>query len=392
MKKHFLCLLTVLCLTLALVPAVFAEEAENADLQAQITAAAAGGTITLTGDVTLTSPLTIDKALVIDGTAQKYAITYAGADVNAVIIKTNSAVTLKNLTLNATQSGGRGVMLDTSKPNFTLTNSVLNADTRGIWVSQDDTEKGTRINVLNSTIQNSRKPAAENYETWSHYGDSRGISLWDMTAATVNIQNSHIYGFGYTINLSGNNNEKGVCSFSGTTVTVNNSDLFGWTAFNVWSSDTKFIITNSHLRGINLSTGSSDSFDTIVVNDDIYNQFDGATAEACEFVISGGIIDNHLPESTLEAAANGESVCIEGLFRIDKQGVTKATLKNDVHFIDQSNLLQAAFSAGNEPPTIEFYNYVYGLEEIKRINPESYTSTYADGGDLPLAVLPGGEQ
>lgn len=376
-----LCLLAVLT-----VPALAAEES----LQGRIDATPAGGTVTLTANETITAPLTISKAITIDGgSATRYTINYtATADANAIRVNTNDAVTLKNMTIRAEKAGGRGVALDSSKPNFSMTNCLMSVHSRGIWVNPADTLAGTSITLTGTTIQNSQKPAAESYETWSTIGDTRGISLWDMTAANITIDNSNIYGFGYTINLSGNKDTNGVCSFGETMLTVRDSELFGWTAFNVWSSNTIFDITNSHLRGINLSTGSSDSYSTIVVNDDIYGIFEGATTEACKFNISGGIIDNYLPQSKIDAALAGNPVAVEFLFRIDREGVTEATFTQNVQFIDNSNLLYAAFRAGNQAPTEAFYNYVYGLDGSGRINPESYTSTYANGGILPLAVMP----
>ena len=114
--------------------------------------------------------------------------------------------------------------------------------------------------------------------------------------------------------------------------------------------------------------------------------FNGATAKECKFNISGGTIDNYLPQSKIDAANDGQSVSAEFLFRIDDKGVTQAEFKGNVVFQDNSNLLNAAFRAGNQAPNKDFYDYIYNSRLIILT---SYKSTYSDGiTALPLAILP----
>lgn len=60
MKKQLVSILTAGCLMAAMVPAAFA--ADTNDLQAQINAAQAGSTITLSENTTITEPLVIDHS------------------------------------------------------------------------------------------------------------------------------------------------------------------------------------------------------------------------------------------------------------------------------------------------------------------------------------------
>lgn len=339
-------------------------------------AVAAGGAITMSNDITLTSALDISKAVTIDGA--NHALTYNTVNGTALTVSTNAQVTLKNLTLNAIASGGRGIGLTGSSPHLTLTNTTLKVHTRGISFTQSGDATGALVILGNSKILNSQVTGS--YDTDTSIGDTRGIALFNTKNCRIRILNgSEIKGFGYSINCTGTRDANNVADLEGTTIEVTNSEIYGWTAFNVWSAHTNFNITNSHLRGINPSTGSSDSFATIVVNDDIYGYFDGHHADACEFNISGGTIDNYVTGN-----------CDEYLFRIDNYGVTKAALANNVQFVDNTNALPCAFVAGNQEPTQAFYNYVYNQDGSDRILGANTgcTSHYGNGALLPLALLP----
>ena len=336
----------------------------------------AGGAITMSNDITLTSALDISKAVTIDGGT--HALTYNVATSAAITVSTNAQVTMKNLTLNATASGGRGIDLTGSSPHLTLTNSTLKVHTHGICFTQSGDATGAVVILGNSKILNSQ--VSGSYDTNTTIGNTRGISLYNTKDCWIRILNgSEIKGFGYSINLTGTDDAHGVCDFNNTRVEVTNSEIYGWTAFNVWSAHTIFNITNSHLRGINTSSNYSNSFATIVVNDDIYGYFEGSHADACKFNISGGIIDNYRT-----------GTCDEYLFRIDDYGVTEATFSNNVKFVDNTNALPCAFVAGNQAPTLKFYNYVYNRDGLNRIQgaEDGCTSYYANGALLPLALLP----
>lgn len=396
MRKRLLSILLAVCMMLTLAPAAFAVDADTANPTMDETtfrnAVAAGGTVTMTGDVTLTTPLTISNAVTIRGSSSHYSINFNVENAAALTIDTNSAVSIQNVTLNATASGGRGIDLTSSAPHISLANSTLNVHTRGISFKQSGDATNAVVTLNRSHILNSQI-TSENYSEETTIGDTRGISLFDTKDCQITITNqSSIKGFGYSINLTGTRDSTNTVPLDGTTVTVNNSDIFGWTAFNVWSSETLFNISGSHLRGINPSYGSWDSFATIVVNDDIYNTNDQLHADACIFNITDTTIDNFIPAEKLKDQIEAGAITMEFLFRIDNQGVTKAKM-DGVTFKDNTDVLPCAFVAGNYNYTQEFYDYVMGLNGTETHTAEFNwvtlpTSTYSDGTtELPLVIV-----
>lgn len=219
-----------------------------------------------------------------------------------------------DLTLNATSDNGQGISLYSSSPNVEVNGVTMNVGARGISFKQNDYAENAHLTLNSSKIHNSRITDGD-YDHKTVIGDTRGISLFDVKSSTIDIINSEIFGFGYTVNLAGTlvNNER---NYDGTVINVTNSKLMGWTAFNVWSSNTIFNITNSYLKGINTSSGTTNGFATIVVNDDIYGNGWGS-ANANVFTIKGGTITNYRSGSSTEQ-----------LFRVDNQGITKVNFEN----------------------------------------------------------------
>ena len=254
-------------------------------------------TIYLDNDISLGSTtLTIDRGVTIDGTTAKNALNYTGTSTSyyAIDVDTNEPDVLYNLELNATNANGRGVGLVETSTKFTFSNSEMNVGNRGIGVV-NSCDTNSYITISSSVIKNSQLPAGETYDTWVRYGDTRGISLWNMDNAEVTISDSEILGFGYTINLAGTE-VNGIRDYNGTTVSVTNSKLKGWTAFNIWSCDTVFDIEDSELRGINISNGSSDGFAAIVFNNNIYGGNGAvcpADAQPNTMTIAGGSVGGY---------------------------------------------------------------------------------------------------
>ncbi len=306
MKRRIISILAVCCMMVAMMPAAFATGGN--DLQAQIDNTAAGGTVTLTGNVTISTPLTINKAITLDGNGNTLTYDQSG---EAIKITTNDNVVIEDMILNAEASNGQGISLYSSSPKVEVNGVTMNVDARGISFKQDGYATNAHLALDNTKIYNSRITDGD-YEHKTVIGDTRGISLFDMKSSVIDINNSEIYGFGYTINLAGTLVD-GIRDYDGTTVNVTDSKLMGWTAFNVWSSDTTFNITNSYLKGINNSNGPTDGFATIVVNDDIYGYGWGST-KANMFYITGGTITNYRSGSASEQ-----------LFRVDDEGITEVT-------------------------------------------------------------------
>ncbi len=388
MKKQLVSILTAGCLMAAMVPAAFAADATMSEAEFR-SAVAEGGTVTMTGDVTLTSPLTITEGVTIDGTSNKYSIDYNGGTDAALIVNTTEDVELLNLELNATANNGRGINLNSSSPHLYLTDVTMNVDNRGISFVQDGDATEAYIELYQTDILNSR--VTGNYAEDTAVGDLRGISLFDTKDCDIILEDSSIKGFGYCFNLTGTKDANNTVPFNDTTIDVINSEIYGWTAFNVWSAQTNFNITDSHLRGINPSYGAWDSFATIVVNDNIYNPNDPFHADKCKFDIQNTLIDNFIPAEKLEQQIEEGMVTAEFLFRIDSQGVTEAIM-NTVTFKDNTDVLPCAFIAGNGNYNQDFYDYIMGNLAPTGGNKFEWTtvptSTYSDGQTaLPLVIV-----
>lgn len=99
---------------------------------------------------------------------------------------------------------------------------------------------------------------------------------------------------------------------SGTTYNISDSNIWGWCALNIWTVGNTFAVTNSDLRGINVSNGISDGFAAVVVNDGIYGT--DATAAPNSLVFTGGSIGGYKYGSAEE-----------GLIRLGNQLNTRLT-------------------------------------------------------------------
>ena len=135
---------------------------------------------------------------------------------------------------------------------------------------------------------------------------------------------------------------------------VSNSDIWGWSAFNVWTIGNEFNIINSDLRGINTASGGANNFGTIVLNSGIYSSSNNSNV----FNFSGG---------TIGAYSYGD----RSQFPIDIRDELRTKFKfyvngNDpVKFV--SNVDTAAFNfaiQGITPAQVEDYvsKYITGYE------------------------------
>ena len=286
-----------------------------------------------------------------------YTITYTpNTQTYAIDVQTNEPVTFQNVTIDATVgSMTSGISAQNCIPDLTLDKTTLNVMRWGI--AFNPTDDGAELNVMNySVIQNKR---VSDYETEAAYGDYRGISLYDATAACVNVTNSTIQGFGYTINLTGTK-ENDVRDFKGTKIDVSNSKLMGWTALNIWTCNTVFDIADSELRGINTSNGSSDGFAAVVLNDNIYGNLEKPLYNTLTF--TGGSIGGYKYGTASEGLIRAGNQLETHIKFVESDDTGKVYFKSNVpnsHFTFTGNL---------EPELIENYLYlsqkVTGIENI----------------------------
>ena len=363
MKKRILAICMALCMVMAVMPVAFAAEGDGEtaitvtteeELKNAVSADASYAIVTLGNDIALSSPLTISRGVTVSGGDAKHTLTYAGtAASGAVEINTSEPVVMDHLTVTVTNGNTRAVILYTDSPKFTLSNSELNVQYRGISVGGDYCDSNSYIKVINSTIRNNQIPEGKTYDNWAYQGDSRGIAPWGMDHSKVEIIGSEILGFAYSINLTGDPDETtGTRDYNNTEIIVTDSTIKGWTAINVWSSNTIFTITDSTLKGINNSNGPTDGFAAIVVNDDLYNYGWGG-ADANQFTINGGTITSYR-----------SGTAPESLFRIDRDGVTKVTFGPGkdgaaVEFVDGTGDSYSVFYSGyGEEDTTDWADFM----------------------------------
>lgn len=86
----------------------------------------------------------------------------------------------------------------------------------------------------------------------------RCISLYYTQNIELNINNCKLSAKSYTLNLASFN--------EGTKINVDNSEIFGWAAINIWSNGADIIVKNSKISSYSNETGFSNSFGTIVLN------------------------------------------------------------------------------------------------------------------------------
>lgn len=318
MKKRFLSLLMAMCLMAMIVPAAFA--ADTTMSEETFKNEIASGTVNMTGDVTLTSPARIENGVTINGNG----FSVNGSVSNGLLcVDTDQTVTITGLTIN----GSVGIDVVSASPNISISGSEINVTSRGIrYYDEDSTDNipasfsNSTLTLNNTTIQNTLKPADKTYENWSHQGDSRGISIWNVKSSTINIVNgSEILGFGYPINMAGDV-VNGVRDMEDSTINITDSDIWGWCAMNIWTIDTTFNITNSNLKGFVETDNVWNSFATVVLNQGIYGDITNSS-KANVFNFTGGSVSS-------TCVSNNEDV-FHCLFRLDKEFMSEFTFNQD---------------------------------------------------------------
>lgn len=347
MKKYLLTFAMGLLLALALAPAAFA--ADVTDEVSLNNAISNGGTINLQNDISISNTVSIQKAVTINGNGHK--ITYTNtAQSYAFSVETNEAVTFENVVIDATASNVmNGITVNSNcVPNLTLDKATLNVTRWGLAFNPNG--PGARLTVKNdSVIKNTQ---VSNYELEAVHGDYRGISVWDADNAVITISDSEILGFQYTINVCG---ASLVGNNTNIDFDIDNSNLWGWCAFNIWTIGNHFEITNSDLRGINTWNGGANNFGTIVLNSGIY----GSSTDSNVFDIYGGSIGSY------EQGTNSQwPINIADELRT----------KFNFYLDSNDNLVAFYFDAGSAP--INFAG-----AELSESIIENYLSNYVSGLD-----------
>lgn len=283
MKKRLISLLMALCLMLTLAPAVFAADTTvntEVDLKTAITNASANDTITLGADIQLTSTLNVNKPVTIDGGTSKHTVTFEGSEEDYAFKISTSGVTMKNMTITSRN----GVFVNAS--GATIDSCDINAVRRGINFFLENANSGATLNVNNCNIDNT---AAEETYGVCYNTDNRGIATGNIYGGTINVTGGTITGFKYAINPVIDPAANGLRDGKGTKFNVTGTEIWGWTALNIWSANTTYTFTDCKLVGVSKFNDalSLNDYATIMANDGICG---GSSKNAPVVDIVGGQI------------------------------------------------------------------------------------------------------
>lgn len=220
--------------------------------------------IRIAADIESTGNFVITHGVTIDGGG--HTLTSTATDKNIFVVATAEPVAIQNITL---ETAYRAVALDDEAAKFTLADSTVTAKTRVISVMNGLTSEGS-IDVVRSTLQIAPEMLdGQDYDVTAFsgghgvaYDDARGISLYGVVGATVNIEDSTIQGFWTAININGGD-------ATGTVVNVKGSTLKGRSGLNIYANDVEVNLTGSTVLGINNWAGPTEVFADVVINSGI---------------------------------------------------------------------------------------------------------------------------
>lgn len=317
----------------------------------------------LIGNLVVKSPLTLNGngATLLTNSAKIFDVKTSELELINFSVKSSIGANAIDIGINETN-----VYLDKVKVNF-----PKDVTSRGITYSGNS--ENSTLTVKNCEFLIGDTQYNENEAV---YNNARGISLWNPKNAKINVSDSKFKGFSYTINLSGDKNEDKIIDATECEVNVNNCELTGWSAFNIWVSGAKINVHSSKLKGINNNSAGNNSFSIITINDDIYNIYEGTHSEAITLVIENCTFENYQNDEALN------SVLTEKFIRIDNEGVTKIVINNTT-FTDTTGKITSVIFSGKDDIDLESYlNDKVTCSDVKAI------SHLKDGTtrDLPMIL------
>jgi|GEM_PF-2058062 len=338
------------------------------------------------GVYSIVEQIDIVSPAVINGNGAEFNVVNSAVDNTAFNVNTDSAE-FYDLTINGDKNnriaiaiakeGATSVVADGVNINMHIeANNV-----RAIGYMCDDATAATLV------VKNSKLHMGEDYEnTWGTVGTlnsgNRGLSLYSMVNGKVDVIDSEIMGFKYTINVGGNEktDSDGASYYEGAGLVINvsGSKIYGWGAFNIWASGVEVNIKDgSYIRGINNMTGSSNSFSTIVFNADLYEQFDGTIIKNGKLTVTDSTVAAYTAPESYEGGIRQELIRIDG-----NEGFE--LILNNAKFVDESNnTVSVLFSGTNDNA------FLAEIEAAVTQAGGSYTVYNAAGEviDMPLAPV-----
>ena len=354
------------------------------ELQAAL---AAGGEITLTDNINAgTTQLNIAKATTIDGQGQ-FVITSTRTDV--VEVRTSEAVLLKDITLYAKNSNGRGVGVYNNVTNITLDGVKINTNLRGVTYYEDANTNSSLV-IKNSVIQYIYNGSGVSV-TVDEFGNpdpntdynaiaagryARGISLWEMTNSTVTIDNSLIQGFDYCVNCAPDG-ENGNNDYSGTKIKATNTTFKGRCAYNIHVANGEFEFTDCSVVGINRFEGPTESFACFVLD---YWSSD------CLLTINGGSFASAVFPGNATANANAREFFITSR---SKHGGENTIIVNNAQYTCPKEYGNAKGGLAEQIKVGGTLTINGGIYDCPTFMP-GFSSTDGQGGSVGKIIINGG--
>lgn len=244
----------------------------------------------------------------------------------ALNIKTTDKVIITGVRLEGT----RGVQLKCDKNtgdykfNITLMHSVVSVKARGIqaWFNEGQNCKGTIINVVDCKFE-LNTISSDKYDTVVDNNRSTGLIINGADEIEVNIKNTTIQGFSYSVQF----NDK--CSNKNSVLNIEDSDLKGRAGvylMNTTSSTVNF--KNSKIRGINtfvnVSNIDTESFGLFVFEGSHKNIIN---IENCKMEAYRGPAAEYNQEYIVDFRGNNNVVNVSG----------NTVMREDVYFTSDSS-------------------------------------------------------
>lgn len=326
---------------------------------------------------TIKEEIAVNSPAVINGNGAVFSVSSATA-----FAVNSDKFELYNVNIKGGESTSKGVAINyTGASNVVVKDTVITLrDTAvnacGIGYFGDDAT-GSALRVESSEIY-----LGDDYDNdWYGAGDdSRGIRLANQQNGRTEIIDSKLKGFKYVVNVTGKllTDEFGNEYYSGATdIDVVGSTLYGWTAFNVWSSGVDIALTNgSYVRGINDMTGDTNSFSAITFNGDIYEQFDHTVIKDSALTIKNSTVATFVAENSLATGIR------EDFIRVDYTYGFTLNLDNAV-FVDENKVNVALIDSGTGD-----FAFIDKVAEATLSNGGTYKVTDKEGNKLDVPIAP----
>ena len=336
----------------------------------------------IAGTYSVVEQMDIVSPAVINGNGAVFNVTNSAADNTAFNVAAVSAE-FHDITINGDKNNRVAIAIAYNGASSVIADGVdinMSAEAkniRGIAYMGDDAT-GASLKVTDSNIY-----LGEDYENiWynSAGDDSRGISLFDFENGKLDVVNSNIKGFKYVINVTGKSLEDGLGNpyyYGACSINVSNTQLYGWTGFNIWSSGVEIALTDeSVVRGIQTQKGPTNDFSAITFNADLYKQFDLTVIKNSKLTIDNSTVSVFVSDVSAE---NGNR---ETFIRVDGDYGFDLTL-NNAKFVDESGHEFAILDSGTNDNA-----FLAEIEAAVKLAGGSYTVYNADGEVIEMPLAP----